>query len=236
MNKLRFLAIPFFSAIVLAATIFGQGTTAYAASGCGQNLQCVITFGNTQIADRLTKLGALLTKLEADTKITPTQVQAIEHDINQNIDGLKQLQVKLDNETTVTAARADVKNIYEQYRIYAVVLPLAYHEVWMDHLINLNSKLVTTEPVLQTLIQNEANKGINVSQEQAELADFTSKVTDMGNQLNSAEGLVPQITPAGFPGTTTLLKNFRADLQQAHQDAVGAYADFKAILTGFGLK
>ncbi len=236
MNKLKYLAIPFFSVIVLAATLFGQGTSAYAASGCGQNVQCVITFGNQRIADRLTRLSALLTKVQADKYITPAQAQPIENDVNLNINGLKQLQVKLDNETTIAAARADVKNIYEQYRIFAVVLPLDYHELWMDHLINLNSKLVAAEPALQTLIQNEANKGVNVSQEQAELADFTSKVTDMGNQLNSAEAIVPQITPAGFPGTTALLKTFHTDLQQAHQDAVAAHNDFMAILTGFGLK
>src|SRR6516164_9494061 len=103
-------------------------TTALAAtSNCAaKDVKCVITFGDQQIAARITalnKLSGVVTDDHNKKLIDDDHATSIQSDITTNINGLNALKTTLDAETSATNARQDVEKIYTQFRIYAVVLP-----------------------------------------------------------------------------------------------------------------
>ena len=199
------------------------------------DLQCVIAFGNQQIGARQTALTTLNNKVGTalnNHHITGDQANALESDVSTNQSGLTALQQKLDGETTLAAARNDVKNIYLQFRIYAVVLPRDYRELWLDELINVDAKLKGLEPKIQQAIDNAP------PDEQAQLKslfdDYKSQVAGAESQDDAALTEIPQLTPENFNNDRsayeTALGNLKNDEKTAHSDLHQAAADLRQIV------
>lgn len=220
------LGIAVYPATAMAAT--SQGT-------CGNNLQCVQAVGNADIDKRIVSLNTLIEKAQDNKHLLAGQITPIVNDANANIHGLRTLRSTLDGETVIANARQDVKNIFVQYRIYAVVLPRDYHEIYADHMTNIHDTFVANEGLIETIIQNKANKGINVTQAQQQYQDLVAKVNDAGTQLNSTQTLFSQLVPANYPGTNQTLVTIRANLKQARTDLQGAYQDLKSIRQELGV-
>ena len=194
------------------------------------DVKCVIAFGDQRIDERaaaLTKLNDRANFQVAAGHITSSQASAIQADVTSNQNGLASLRSKLDAETSADAARQDVRNIYAQFRIYAVVLPRDYHEIELDIMTNSQSKLAGLEPKLQQAIASAP------ASEQQPLntlySDYTAKVNAASGQITSANGLVSYFTPDNFNNNQatyhTNWLNFRsailagrADLRQAATD------------------
>jgi hypothetical protein len=196
---------------------------------CGKNLSCVQTFGKTEIDKRVAALNVLVGKVQANAYLTDQQKDTIQTDAKSNIPPLQALETKLMGETNIADARTDVRNIYVDFRIYAIVLPRDYHEIWLDHESNLHDQFVAGEPTINQAIQAASAKGINVAQEQSQYNDLVAKVTDAGAQITSAQNLIASLVPANFPGTTQTLATMRGDMKQAHGDLVAAAADLNSI-------
>jgi hypothetical protein len=199
-------------------------------SSCGSNLQCVISFGDARIDERLAALNVLIGRVNAHPYLTASQKSALVSDANTNISGLNTLKSKLDAETSVSAARADVQSIYTQFRIFAVVLPRDYAEIWLDHEMNAHDALVGVEPTLQSLITDASNQGLNVTQEQQQYQDMGNKLADSATQDSNASALIPSLIPSNYPGTAQTFQQMRSDLKQGHSDILGAFEDAKNIV------
>jgi len=194
------------------------------------DVKCVIAFGDQRIDERtaaLTKLNDKASEQVAAGHITSSQASAIQADVTSNQSGLTALKSKLDAETDATAARQDVKDIYTQFRIFAVVLPRDYHEIVLDIMTNVQAKLVGIEPKLQQAIASAP------ADEQAQLnslySDFTAKLGAASTQITNANGMVSYFTPSNFDNNLATYRtnwlNFRsavlagrADLRQAASD------------------
>jgi hypothetical protein len=194
------------------------------------DVKCVIAFGDQRIDERtaaLTKLNDKANAQVAAGHITSSQASAIQADVTSNQSGLTALKSKLDAETDATAARQDVKTIYTQFRIFAVMLPRDYHEIVLDIMTNVQAKLVGLEPKLQQAIASAP------ADEQAQLnalySDFTAKLGAASTQITNANGMVSYFTPNNFDNNLATYGanwlNFRsavlagrADLRQAASD------------------
>jgi hypothetical protein len=199
------------------------------------DLQCVIAFGNQQIGARQTALTALNNKVTTalnNHHITSDQANVLESDVSTNRSGLTALQQKLDGETTLAAARNDVKNMYLQFRIYAVVLPRDYRELWLDELINVDAKLKGLEPKIEQAVDSAP------SGEQAQLKalfdDYKSQVAAAESQDDAALTEIPQLTPENFNNDRsayeTALDNLKNDEKTAHTDLHQAASDLRQIV------
>lgn len=198
------------------------------------DLACVIAFGDQRIADRqaaLTKLSGAVHAHASDGTLTADQANTLQADITTNANGLAALKTKLDGETVATAARADVKDIYEQFRIFAVVLPRDYRQIEADIALNVTAKLKGLEPVIQSAISS-APSGI-----QAQLTtlynDYTSQVTNAESQNDAAQAALPTLTPASFNANEaaykTAEKNLTTDIQISRKDLHQAAKDLHQI-------
>lgn len=206
-------------------------SSAPAATACARtDVKCVIAFGDLRIDERIAALTTLNDRANTQVaagRITTGQASAIQADVTSNQNGLTALKSKLDAETDAAAARQDVRNIYTQFRIFAVVLPRDYHEIALDIMTNVQAKMVGLESKLQQAIASAP------ANEQAQLnalySDYTARLAAANTQITSANGLVSYFTPDNFNNNpATYRTNWltfrsailagRADLRQAASD------------------
>ncbi|HEX8034972.1 MAG TPA: hypothetical protein VF510_14040 [Ktedonobacterales bacterium] len=206
------------------------------------DVHCVITYGDTRITERqaaLAKLGSAISDRAKDKHITSDQANSLQSDVATNQTGLAALKTKLDAETQASAARQDVKNIYEQFRIYAVVLPRDYRTLELDIEINVGHTLKDLEPKLQTAIDS-APSGIK-DQLTSLYNDYVLQVANAEGQIDAAQGQLPELTPTNFntnqTGYKTALTNLRNDVHTASKDLHQAGKDLhqmRELLKGAG--
>lgn len=197
-------------------------------------VQCVIAFGDTAITNRLNSLNTLNTKVTNQLNaghLTSAQASKLQGDVTTNSSGLNQLKAKLDAETDISAARQDVKNIYLQFRIYAVVLPRDYNTAWLDMLQNVDGKLRAVQPKIEWAVDHAP------ASEQGQLntlySDFKAQLQEGESQIDAAQGQIATLTPANFDNAksvyTTAWTDFRSDTKTAHADIHSAAADLHQI-------
>jgi hypothetical protein len=224
--------------IVSIALLFVP-TTTFAASRptdkCAKNdVQCIITFGNQAIASRqsaLTILSGKVSKQLSEGNIGSDQSAALQADITTNQNNLTALKTKLDGDTDAQVARQDVKNIYTELRIFAVVLPRDYRKLHIAIESVLEGKLKKLEPQLQQSISKAP------ANEQAELNtlynDYQHQLAITETQIDTATALFPTLTPANFNTDhatyTTNLKSVKTAEDTAHAALHQAAKDLHQI-------
>ncbi len=225
----RRVALPLlFSLLALGFAIPATTLAASAASAasthtnisCGGNLSCVVNFGNQQIQDRLNALNTLNGRVSYwlnKQAITSTQASALQSDVSTNESGLNALQSKLDAETSIQEARQDVHNMYDQFRIYAVVLPRDYRTIHADIAGTIDAKLQGMESDLQTDINSAP------SSEQQQLTsyynNFVMEVNAAANDVSTAQNGLAVLTPANFNANPGSYEATQASVTTADQNA-----------------
>lgn len=206
-------------------------TTATHATTC--DLSCIQQFGNARIADRITALNSLNGKVQnalSNKRITSDQANALASDVGTNETGLNNLKTKLDGETSADLARQDVKNIYVQFRIYAVVLPRDYRTLYLDAIVNAHERLVDLEGKIQDAITKAGNPAPVV----ALFNDYKNQLQAVESQIDAANGELPQLTPENYNNNhasfETALTNLKNDEQTAHSDLKQAVSDLHQIV------
>jgi hypothetical protein len=201
-----------------------------AAAGKCTTVSCVQQFGDQQIDARLDALNKLNDDAQNHKGLTDQQRQVIEGDVSTNENGLRALRKQLDGETDIKAALTDVKNIYVQFRIYAVVLPRDYGEIELFFEQNIITRMTDANQTITDLIQKAKDKGDDVTQLLALQADYNAKLADATSNTNNAQGLIPGLTPANYPGTDQTLKTYHTDLKNARTDIAAAAKDLHQML------
>lgn len=244
MKKILRLALPAAALAIVAAFVVGMlaNHTAYAApsvnaaeipaastpsgSHCGKVIACVIAFGDARIADRITALQKLIDRVNNRVHLTSDQKNAIISAATNAITGLQGLKATLDKETDITKARADVKAIYVQFRIFAVQLPLYYATTVADVESYAQTTLAGKEPTILAAIQKAGSPGNTMQLYQ----DLVAKVSDAASQISAAQALFPNLVPANYPSTQQSVQQIRTDLKTGHTDLETARSDLKQII------
>lgn len=197
------------------------------------DLSCIQQFGNARIAERITALNSLSGKVQTalgNKRITSDQANALTSDAGTNETGLNNLKTKLDGETSADAARQDVKNIYLQFRIYAVVLPRDYRTLYLDAIVNVHDRLVDLEGTIQDAITKAGNPAPVVTL----FDDYKNQLQAVESQIDAANGELPQLTPENYNNNhaayETALTNLKNDEQTAHSDLKQAVSDLHQIV------
>jgi len=221
-------------ALLLTAAIPAIALAAPQDTKCGTDISCVKKFGDDAIAKRQTSLDAATTKINgfvSKNALTSTQAGPLLDQITTNKNGLASLKTKLDGETDITGARTDVKNIYLQFRIYAVFLPRTRHVVALDIMTNVDGKLTAAEPKIEDAISKAP------ASEQGQLntlySDFKAQLKEAEAQIDAAQGQLPVLTPNTYnTDRATYDKAFaalHADTKAAHDALKKARDDLHQI-------
>lgn len=231
----RFALLTALTLISLFATAPAAMAAPSQAQKCANtDVKCVITFGDNLIVARQTALDKLadsVTALQQKHHISDVEADALHTDIKTNRDGLTAIKTKLDAETSAQAARQDIKNVYEQLRIFAVVIPRDARHLHMDVEVTLADKLRDLEQHLQQVVNNDNDD------RKAKLTDlfndYKAAVTDAEGQVDVAQAVFPMLTVANFNANHaafgTDLHNLSSAEQRIHADLHKAASDLHQI-------
>lgn len=142
---------------------------------------------------------------------------------------------KLAADTDITTAMADLKSIFEDYRVYWVVTPQALVTSACGHIQTAVTKLTKDQAKLTDLVQKAAAGGADMTAAQKALDDMAARMTDATNHANHANTTLSAIAPdhgdkSVQQANDAAIQSAHTDLVTAHTDLTGALADAKTVV------
>lgn len=191
---------------------------------------------NAEIERRIVKLNSLTTLITNSKKLNATDKSNLQAEITGEINGdntfmgLKNLQAKIDSDTTLAIALQDKQSIVTEYRVFVFIVPQVHIVSVADQQQTIENKISDfAANILQTRITAAQNQGKDVSSLQTQLDSMKQSVANATSLSSSTEQKVIALRPADYDGNTTILKQYRQNLQTAHQDNQTAINDAKQI-------
>lgn len=245
MNLLKRSALTTLSLSIIACFSIAGGSAFAAASGSGAtaNTSGALTTaqqtdlanlkakGSAEISRRLASLNSAASKINSDTKLSASDKSYLQSEVNTEISGLTTLQITLNGETQLSAARTDVKNIFNDYRVYALLLPKIRLITAADGEQTTDTKLSALATQIQAKITTDQNAGKNIATEQVDLTDMESKTSSAQSIASSLESNVLTLQPSDYNTDHSILSGDLSKLQTAHSDNAAAYAEAKTIVS-----
>jgi hypothetical protein len=190
------------------------------------NLKNLIKTGDRLINQRVNSLNSLKKKIDGNSKLTASQKASLDTEIASQITALQTLKSKIDADTDLITAKADVKSIYTDFRIYAVELPKLKMTLTADLEQNYLDMLnTTTFPNVQTAINNARAAGQNVTARQTALDNAKTIAATVQPQITSVLSSLSTLKPSDYPTTSkSVLTSVQTTLKQIH-------TEFKKIFT-----
>jgi len=197
-----------------------------------QHLQNIIAKGDQEITRRITSLNAALSQLNATTKLSASDKTALVNEINQEIIGLTALKTKLDAETTVSGAITDAQSIFNDYRVYALLLPKGWLIRVADSQTVNEANLTTLSQKIQTRLDAAKASGKDVTALQNELNDMKNNITSANSASVGIEAKILPLQPSDYNSDHSILNGYKTELQLAHDDLKTALSDAQGVVTG----
>lgn len=231
MSVKNWFAILLLNLVLLAPTpIFAQSPTKTNLQS--QRLTDIHTRCDDAISQRLTSLNDDLNRINNLTKLSTDSKTKFASLINANLGGLNSQKVKCDGDTDLSILKTDYKNVFLDFRIYAVFLPQT------NILVAADTMGVTADQLqgIYNKLQIRVGQIGNPASLTKLLDDMQSKITDTKTQYTNAQNAVSNLTPQSFNsdpnGTKTSEQNALIDIKTGAQDLKAAFQDAKQIRTG----
>ncbi len=183
-----------------------------------------------EITRRTNSLTELMSKINTLKKLSSTDKSALIAKLQDELNNLNTLKTKIDADTDLITLRADVKSIVQSYRVFALFLPEIRILIAADSMSTTSDNLTILSNKLQILISNSGATGDTLTNMQNLLADIQAKIKDANNQYQLAETEVLALTPQGYPGNISTLKDARLKLKAGATDLKTARDDAKQIV------
>jgi hypothetical protein len=179
--------------------------------------------GDTEIARRIDNLDAASGKLSESKTVTDADKATLRKQIEDEVNGLTDLKEKLDAETTIAGARADVASIVTDYRVYALILPKVRMTASADRFAVVEDKLTALHDKLVTKAGTDATL-------KSKLDDMSAKIAAAKTTSSSVVSQVIALQPTDYNQNHTVLVQYRASLKSAQQDLKAARDDAKFVI------
>lgn len=145
---------------------------------------------------------------------------------------LQQLQIKIARDQLPDQVRSDVKSV-EALHVFVVALPQARLFVAAAQVQNHAGVSAAQQVNFQAQVYQYGANGVDVTRATNDLNDMSRQIAIMNSYSSSAMGILPGLTPAGYPGNKGIIYRARALLvtaKVAMQAADADYADARASL------
>jgi hypothetical protein len=178
----------------------------------------------TAISDRVNDLNAAVAKVNA-SKDLGTDAATLDTYLQRDLGPLQALGTKIAGDTTVAEAQADYQNIFQDYRVYALVLPAARQAGDADAI------TVTAVPALQSF-SSKAQSKVNATNQATLQPMIDSLNTDIGGATSNSSGVASTVmsyTPLDWNNNHSILSATKASLTTANGDVKSARNEAQQI-------
>lgn len=194
-----------------------------------EDLQAV---GLCEVNRRLATIERLQEGIDNARALTDAHQVALEAILRNAASGLRALRAEIEADTTVPALRADIKRIFEDFRIYGLVTRQVRLVAAADSVDAAGAALNATAERLASLIAQAETNGRDVSEAKADLAAMETAIAEA---LAGAQGVADEVLPltpddwnAGTAGPA--LREAREAIEAARADLRTAKAEARLVL------
>ena len=188
--------------------------------------------GYREIDRRIASLTKLIERLSQMKRLSSEQIEDYKSQIQENIDGLTALRVKIEADTDLTTLQTDVKSIVSGYRIYAFFMQYINLNAAFDRAYTVYNNMNTVYGKLSTRIEEAKTNGDDVSSLSTLLSDMNTKLNDAKTLLDAGLTELSGLSASGYPDNKSKLTDGRSKLKTIHQDFKAAYQDGRKIIQG----
>lgn len=192
------------------------------------NLKAIIKVGDRLIAQRLRSLATWKARI-AVSKLTASEKADLSTKIDAEVAGLTDVKAKLDAATDAVVAKALVKGVYSDYRVYGVLQPQIGLVTSLNALAMTSAKLSDAFVNVQARIDARKAKGKDVVAWQKALDDAKALVPGINAKISALIAQVLAVKPADYP------VNSKAAFASVKQGIHDVRADFLKIRVGLRL-
>jgi hypothetical protein len=169
---------------------------------------------------RLPALAAVRTALSGNEHVTDDHQAALETDIDQTAARLRDLATLIQADTDLAALKGHCRSIFEDNRVFALVLPRVRLVVGSDVATDAGAKLRDVAAKLADAIANAEAAGQDVRQAKLDLDMMKAHIASGVASAGSVPGAILGLTPADWNANHEVLS-------PAHQSLRSARADLK---------
>ncbi len=190
--------------------------------------------GDTMLDQRVTSLGALITRIQGMKYVSDSDKATIEGVLNSEISQLGNLKNQIGTDTSTSSLKTDVDSITKSYRVYALVQPQAQITAAADRVLNIVSTMNTVVSKINLRIASSTATSTSPTV-QTSLSDISAKLTDASTQANAAIAQVSGLKPDNGDKTIaasnlSALKGARSKLNIAQKDLTTVRKDIESIV------
>jgi hypothetical protein len=217
----------------------GQSTQLNAALTALDNFHTLITaeqmgslkeLGKTEVDKREAALSTLVGDVQSHPHLTSAQITTLFTLIDGVQAELQALGAKIANDSLPDVLRSDVLHVDGSTRVYGLVEPMVHIALAADDVEVLASSLVAQA----FRLSGEVSYGsrLNAAQERSLLADANSQIGQMRSVAGSVLSQDLVLTPASYPGSSSMLTSLKSDLLGVQQGpAVQAQLELGEVTT-----
>jgi|SRR5581483_1835308 len=213
---------------------------AKAASRASDKLAKFKEAANKFIDQRIAEINKEINLVNSAKRLTESDKADLIADLNAAKTGLTNLKATIAARTDAETAKLDIKKIFEDYKIFAVLGPKIEGLTAAAKMSYQVDKLATAAGKIRSLIDRAKAAGKDTTQMESLYADYQAKVADAKTQIAAARSKFKAMKVSDAPGAKTLFLEGKALLKTAKADIIAAHKDLQGIIplvrTSLGIK
>jgi hypothetical protein len=194
-----------------------------------ENYQAV---GLCEIDRRLETLAVLQTKVDASAVLTDAHEAALDEIIASTQEGLRELRAEIEADTTLAELREDITSIFEDYRVYALVVRQVWLVVGDDTVAVTADGFDTAADRLEAAIDAAEAAGTDIGDAREHLAAMIRHVEAARDEVDGDAEAVLALTPADWNDESAqpILREARQSLADARGHLRAAVQEARQVL------
>jgi hypothetical protein len=229
-------AVPVFAATTMPTTVTDTGIARCAVAWVTVRVDRTVTneqaAGYCEIDRRLDAIAHLRDLVHEAGAVTPAHATALDSILDGSAAGLKALRVTIANDASLPAVTADVRKLFTEYRVYAVVARQVVLVRADDRTDVAADRLTQAAGQLSQAISVAQSHSKDVTAAEGHLSAMTAAISAAQGQVADDAASVLAQTPAGWNAGTAkpVLDAARVSISAAQSDLRTALREARAVM------
>ncbi|MEW5991237.1 MAG: hypothetical protein AB1736_07840 [Chloroflexota bacterium] len=188
--------------------------------------------GLCEIDRRLATIDRLENAIETSRALTDDHQAALQRILDNAAAGLRALRAEIEADTTLAELREDINSIFEDFRIYVLVVRQVWLVMAADTVDVAGAKLEETAADLAVLIERAEAAGQDVTEALAHLEAMEAAIAEALGGVDGVAADVLPLTPADWNDGTAgpILREARQAIAEARADLRTAMAEARQVI------